>query len=228
MSGGGNWEFEYYTNNRTNSWTKDGVLYMQPTFTADTMGENNMKTGGLNLWGSTPADECTSNQFWGCERNAAGSGNYINPIQSSRLRSVKSFNFKYGRAEIKAKLPKGDWIWPAIWMLPTDNAYGQWPASGEIDIVESRGNDKSCSTGGRNTFGSTLHYGPGYPYDAWETAHADYTHPTDLSDDFHVYGVEWTEDHIKTTIDGTEVLDFKFDQDLFTKGGFPSDVHNPW
>ena len=41
---------------------------------------------------------------------------------------------------LKAKLPKGDWLWPAIWMLPRYNEYGQWPASGEIDIMESRGN----------------------------------------------------------------------------------------
>ena len=65
----------------------------------------------------------------------------INPIRSARLRSVKSFSFQYGRVEIKAKLPKGDWLWPAIWMLPAHNEYGQWPASGEIDIMESRGND---------------------------------------------------------------------------------------
>ena len=37
-------------------------------------------------------------------------------------------------------MPSGDWLWPAIWMLPAKHAYGQWPASGEIDIVESRGN----------------------------------------------------------------------------------------
>lgn len=53
-------------------------------------------------------------------------------------------------------------------MIPKDNAYGNWPASGEIDIMESRGNSKDCEMGGHDTFGSTLHFGPGYPYDAWE------------------------------------------------------------
>ena len=52
------------------------------------------------------------------------SGNYINPITSARLRSANSFAFKYGRVQISAKLPKGDWIWPAIWMLPKNNEYG--------------------------------------------------------------------------------------------------------
>ena len=49
----------------------------------------------------------------------------------------------YGRVEIKAKLPKGRGTWPAIWMLPTDNAYGGWPNSGEIDIMEHVGYDQN-------------------------------------------------------------------------------------
>jgi beta-glucanase (GH16 family) len=187
-----------------------------------------MKTGELDLWGASPADQCTGNAFYGCYRNAMGSGNYINPITSARLRSVNSFAFKYGRVQINAKLPKGDWIWPAIWMLPKDNEYGQWPASGEIDIVESRGNSASCEAGGVNKFGSTLHFGPGYPYDAWEKAHAEYTHSADLSDDFHVYELEWTKDHIKTFFDGKLVLDFEHDSDTFTKGGFDKNLDNPW
>ena len=51
--------------------------------------------------------------WWGCERQGTAS-NYINPIQSARLRSVGSFNFRYGKIEIDAKLPQGDWIWPGI------------------------------------------------------------------------------------------------------------------
>jgi len=85
-----------------------------------------------------------------------------NPIRSARIRTVNSFSFKYGRVEVKAKLPRGDWIWPAIWMLPTYGEYGTWPASGEIDIMESRGNDETYSSGGVNRFGSTLHWGPDY------------------------------------------------------------------
>jgi hypothetical protein len=80
MGGGGNWEFEYYTNNRTNSFVKNGVLYLQPTLTEDTVGVDTMMHGSLDLWGGTPADYCTSNAFYGCSRNAAASGNYLNPI----------------------------------------------------------------------------------------------------------------------------------------------------
>ena len=140
----------------------------------------------------------------------------MNPIQSARLRSVNSFNFKYGRAEIRAKLPKGDWLWPAIWFLPKDNAYGQWPASGEIDLVESRGNSCAGEAGGSESFGTTLHWGPDYLHDAYEKATKQYKHTESLGNDFHIYGLDWSEKGIISTIDGTEVMNFPFDKDMWT------------
>ena len=100
--------------------------------------------------------------FYGCERVGDG-GNIINPVSSARLRTAHSFAFTYGKVEVRAKLPEGDWLWPAIWMLPLKQGnffwifqdlsvfeifpffcmkkeYGLWPTSGEIDIMESRGN----------------------------------------------------------------------------------------
>jgi len=53
--------------------------------------------------------------------------------------SKRKAYFEYGKVEVRAKLPVGDFFWPAIWMLPQDNAYGTWAASGEIDIMEARG-----------------------------------------------------------------------------------------
>ena len=51
LSGGGNWEFEWYVNNRSNSYVKDGVLYMKPTFTQEYLGEQNFRSGIVNIWG---------------------------------------------------------------------------------------------------------------------------------------------------------------------------------
>lgn len=51
MGGGGNWEFEWYTNNRTNSFVDDGVLYLQPTLMVDNIGEQTMQSGDVNIWG---------------------------------------------------------------------------------------------------------------------------------------------------------------------------------
>jgi beta-glucanase (GH16 family) len=59
------------------------------------------------------------------------------PYTSARLRTKDKRDQKYGRFEILAKLPTGQGTWPAIWMLPTENKYGTWAASGEIDIMEA-------------------------------------------------------------------------------------------
>ena len=61
---------------------------------------------------------------------------------------------------MRAKLPIGDWLWPAIWLLPRDNQYGGWPASGEIDIVESRGNSPEYGPGGYHQSCSRWNYFP--------------------------------------------------------------------
>ena len=101
MGGGGNWEFELYHNNRTNSFVENGVLHLQPTLTSEFIGEQAMMHGDFDVWGGQPADLCTSNQWYGCERNAAY-GNYINPISSARIRTAESFSTTYGRVEVVA------------------------------------------------------------------------------------------------------------------------------
>lgn len=72
-------------------------------------------------------------------RSNSSLGTIIPPIQTARINTNGTASIRYGRVEVRAKLPKGDFIWPAIWMLPEESVYGVWPASGEIDIVESTG-----------------------------------------------------------------------------------------
>jgi beta-glucanase (GH16 family) len=234
LGGGGNWEFEYYTNNRTNSYVRDSVLYILPTLTMETIGLENLENGyTMDLWGSTPADMCTGNNWYGCERTAGGGGNIINPIQSASVRTVNSFSFKYGKIEIRAKLPKGDWLWPALWLLPTYNSYGEWPASGEIDIVESRGNDASYPDGGINQMGSTLHWGPNWLEDPYMLTHEVYTLPEgqDFSQDFHTFGLLWTNTSMITYVDDPSnvVLNVPIKQAFWTLGDFQNTgFNNPW
>lgn len=83
----------------------------------------------------------------------------IPPVRSARLTTAGTKTIQYGRVEVVAKIPKGDWLWPAIWMMPQDSVYGGWPLSGEIDIMESRGNARGYKRGGREAFSSTLHWG---------------------------------------------------------------------
>lgn len=233
LSGGGNWEFEAYSNNRTNSYVDNGVLYIQPTLLADDIGADNMVKDGttLDYWGGTPADLCTGPNFYGCFRTSGAGGNILNPIKSAAIRTAESFHFKYGKVEVKAKLPQGDWLWPAIWMLPRWNAYGNWPASGEIDIMESRGNPPSYPPGGYNTYGSALHWGPGWTEDSFSKTHQELRSSTDLTAEFHTYGLIWNETYIGTYFDNdsNDVLGFSIKEPFWQLGGWDS-THwtNPW
>jgi len=230
LGGGGNWEFEWYTNNRSNSYVRDSILYLKPTLSADQFGVDGIQNMDLNIWGSTPADMCTGNAFYGCERIGGAGGNVLNPIQSASVRTTESFAFKFGRMEIRAKMPRGDWLWPALWLLPKYNSYGNWPASGEIDLVESRGN-MGYPDGGVNQIGSTLHWGPTWQNDAYVKTHATYTLPDgDFADDFHIFGFVWSNTSLYTYIDqdSNRVLSVPFDNSFWQKGGWSNTWDNPW
>lgn len=147
---------------------------------------------------------CTNNANYGCERTGTAE-NIINPIKSARLRTVNSFSFRYGRVEVRAKMPKGDWLWPAVWMMPRYNAYGGWPTSGEIDILESRGNEDLVQNGvniGTHMVGSTLHWGPDYYHNKYDMTHFDKVENEGYNTGFHTYGVVWTPDSISFSVDG--------------------------
>ena len=238
LSGGGNWEFQAYLNNRSNSYVRDGILYLKPTLMEDQIGLANVKgqpnSFTFNIWGGSPADLCTQNQFYGCER-VSGQPNewrYLNPIKSARIRTAESFNFKYGKVEVKAKLPIGDWLWPAIWMLPTHQQYGIWPSSGEIDIMESRGNSvEDYSFGGYENFGSTLHWGIDYLHNYFDQTHVTMTPEANLTEEFHVYGLIWNETYIGTYFDDESnvVLNVPINQSFWSKTGLQSPPwDNPW
>ncbi|KAK3087910.1 hypothetical protein FSP39_012365 [Pinctada imbricata] len=205
-NGNGDMEFQYYTNNRSNSYVRDGVLYIKPTLTANTYGESFLSSGTLDLWGSSPADSCTGNTYEGCKRTGS-TNNIINPIQSARIRSSRGFNFKYGRIEVEAMMPKGDWIMTGVSLLPRWNAYGSWPASGEINVADARGNmnyqDSASVSHGADTFSSTLHYGPNEQYDAADIYFSERRlNQGTLGDSYHIYGVEWSDTYIKYLFDG--------------------------
>lgn len=124
------------TNSPNNSFVEDGVLYIVPTLTSDLIGEAAIFDGyTYNL------TECTNANLTACSISSnLTTRTVIPPVQSARITTRFSHSIAYGRVEIRARLPEGDWLWPALWMLPVDYVYGPWPMSGEIDIMESRGN----------------------------------------------------------------------------------------
>ena len=230
---GGNEEFQVYVNNRSNSFVRDGSLYLKPTLTQDTYGEAFLKTGTLDLWG----ERCTSNRDnTGCYKKGSEE-DIINPVTSARISTTKSFSFKYGRMSVRAKLPKGDWLWPAIWLLPKDDAYGDWPSSGEIDLLEARGNENLFDRSGRHVgnrhVSSTVHWGPYYKANSFlRTMGTVDMKKHSFSDDYNVFSFDWTADTMHFYVDNTTILKFTVPEGGFWKLGefekHQPGIANPW
>ncbi len=110
---------------------------------------------------------------------------------SARLLTKGKFSQKYGRVEARIKLPKGQGIWPAFWMLGDNIDIAGWPSCGEIDIIESVGPVV------KTVFG-TLH-GPGYS--GADGIQGKLEVQKSLADDFHVYAVEWEPGEIRWYFD---------------------------
>lgn len=111
---------------------------------------------------------------------------------SARLVTMNKFQFTYGRVEARIKIPRGQGVWPAFWMLGADFGSVGWPNSGEIDILENVGHELTTVHG-------TVH-GPGYS--GGNGIGASYQGDAPFSDDFHVYAIDWDVDAIRWYVDG--------------------------
>ncbi|KAJ6524269.1 glycoside hydrolase family 16 protein, partial [Mycena vulgaris] len=261
MDGFGNGQFEMTTASSNNSFLQNGNLYLVPTLTpgwpfADGTTYNSTActfnltapNGGFLPSGAFDWD----GYFTACSRTTnSTAGTIINPVQSARLSTLVSAHgdesthsrgsLRYGKVEVRAKMPVGDWLWPAIWMLPVDSKYGPWPRSGEIDIVESRGNGLRYTNRGANYVQGALNWGPtpalngvGHSYSWWTERRETF------SSGFHTYTLEWTDEWLRIYVDTRlhTLLDLKFNQPFFKRGEFPKTVtgtdghpealQNPW
>ncbi|MCF8308153.1 MAG: family 16 glycosylhydrolase [Bacteroidales bacterium] len=125
-----------------------------------------------------------------------------NQYTSTRLITKNKGDWKYGRFEIKAKVPAGTGTWPAIWMLPTDWEYGGWPSSGEIDIMEYVGYEP-------NVIHQTVHTQAYNHLNGTEQSNASNVETAE--EEFHLYAIEWTPDKIDFFVDGR--LRFTFENE---------------
>ena len=126
------------------------------------------------------------------DQESYGGKNYT----SARMLTKGKWSWAYGRMEARIKIPRGQGIWPAFWMLGTNIDAGvSWPTCGEIDIMENIGR-----TSDQGTDHGTIH-GPGYS--GGNAIGGTYTLPggAALADDFHIYAVEWTPNQIKWFVD---------------------------
>jgi beta-glucanase (GH16 family) len=135
---------------------------------------------------------------------------------STRLVSKNKGDWKYGRFEIKAKLPAGRGMWPAIWMLPTKWEYGGWPKSGEIDIMENVGYwpDSALSTVHTDAYNGMIN-----------TQKTAGVNRKDLSTAFHVYTLEWTAEKMTFSIDNKKYNVFKNAHKTSAEWPFDKEFH---
>lgn len=123
-----------------------------------------------------------------------GSDGVSRDYTSARLKTLGRFSQKYGRFEARIKIPYGQGIWPAFWMMGDDIAKANWPKCGEIDIMENIGKEPALVHG-------TIH-GPGYSGDKGPTAPFALPDQSRFADDFHIYAVEWEPKAIRFYVDG--------------------------
>ncbi len=188
-----NWQFE-----TTPTWQDDFS-----TAGAPDPAKWNFEVGGGG-WGNNELQYYTSGQ-----NSTVTGGNLVitakketlsgREYTSSRMITKGKGDWLYGRMEVRAKLPKGRGTWPAIWMFPTDLSYGNWPASGEIDIMEHVGYDQ-------NKVHFTIH-NSAFNFMKGNQKSAFKIIPTS-SDDFHNYRVDWTPYSIKGFIDGEQYFEY--------------------
>ncbi|MEM9001475.1 MAG: glycoside hydrolase family 16 protein [Bacteroidota bacterium] len=127
---------------------------------------------------------------------------------SARLLTKDLFEQQYGRFEARIRLPYGQGIWPAFWMLGADIDENPWPAAGEIDIMEYRGQEPTVLIG-------SVH-GPGY--NGGNAISKEYVLENDRFDTgFHIFGIEWGPDYVNFYVD-----------DVLYNQITPEDVTGPW
>ncbi|WP_235901104.1 glycoside hydrolase family 16 protein [Pontixanthobacter aquaemixtae] len=179
--GGGNDERQCYTDSPANASIHDGKLVIT--------ARREESTGP-----AFPPHMRSSEQRQNAEATK--------PYSSARMVTKGKAAWKYGWIEVRAKLPQGQGTWPAIWMLPEENAYGTWAASGEIDILEAVNLGvpcAECAGGKENTILGTLHFGGLWPDNKF--ASTEIAQPGSL-DDFHTYAVVWSEGKFTWLVDG--------------------------
>jgi beta-glucanase (GH16 family) len=168
--GGGNGERQCFTDSLGNARIEEGALVIT--------ARRELVSGPLlpdHLRGPDTANETVSREF-----------------SSARLVSRGNAAWRYGRIEVRARLPRGQGVWPAIWMLPEDSAYGGWAASGEIDIMEAVNLGapcEECASGVEDRILGTLHYGAEWPNNQYSGSGV--TLPN-LAQGTHTFALEWS------------------------------------
>lgn len=164
--GWGNNEAEYYTDDADNIYVDDGSLHLIAKYDPYTF-------------------TCTD----------AAQTKVTADYSSGKIISKDKVSFTYGRIDFRAKLPAGQGVWPALWLLPNDDSYGTWAASGEIDVMEARGRVPNSTCG-------TIHYGGTWPNNTYTGTDYIFPEGSTFDDGYHVYSLIWEKDNLTWYVDG--------------------------
>jgi beta-glucanase (GH16 family) len=202
----------------TQTVTNFNTISMQDEFDEDGAPDSSLWTydigTGQNGWGNRELQYYTDRS-----NNVAVQNGYLvltaekedfegSSYTSARLLTKGLFEQTYGRFEARIKLPSGQGIWPAFWLLGDTSTASVWPEIGEIDIMENRGQEPTLING-------TVH-GPGYS--AGESISKAYQLENSRFDtDFHIFGIEWAENYINFYVD-----------DVLYNQITPADVTGDW
>jgi beta-glucanase (GH16 family) len=199
-----NYEQGYYIGNDPNSWGWGNAELQHYTNSTQNVfvqdGKLNIKA--LNDPKSFPQDPSRYAQY-----------------SSGKINTKDHLSFQYGRVDIRAKLPTGNGVWPALWMLPEDSVYGAWAASGEIDIMEAKGRLPGTTSG-------AVHFGGQWPVNRYIAGEYHFPQGQTFANDYHVYSMIWEEDDVKWYVDGK--FFFKVSKEQWYSVAAPNNPNAPF
>ncbi|XP_054266875.1 beta-1,3-glucan-binding protein 1-like [Macrosteles quadrilineatus] len=195
--------FNVFRDDPQNGFTSEGNLVIKPTV----FNAGYVTSGLLHLQGCTAPEGL---EMWLCNRTGFPFS-ILPPVASARIQTRDSFSFRYGVVEIRAKLPRGDWLVPELWLEPKDHVYGPGLSSGRIRIALVRGNSElQCKDGdlGLQRLESGVLLGP---EDKVRRRSIRTTLPDSWHDEFHNYSLIWKPGSISFKVDNENERELALD-----------------
>ena len=187
------WKYETTETGWSNSWNNELQDYVDDG------------TGGDNAFIAKDSDGTSALVLRATRTKTA---NKIHSFKAARLTTQGTKSFDHGRIEVRMALPKGNGVWPSIWMLGNE---GSWPTNGELDIMEMIGGTTGAARGGGDDVAfSTCHWGvdPGHP--SFQRKH---TFAPGTGSQYHIYTLNWDSQNITISIDGNAYFPFDISED---------------
>lgn len=199
-----NYETGYYITNDPNSWGWGNAELQHYTSSTQNVF---VQDGKLNIRAQNDVQSFPQDP------------NRYAQYSSGKINTKDKLSLQYGRVDIRAKLPTGNGLWPALWMLPEDAAYGAWAASGEIDIMEAKGRLPGTTSG-------AVHFGGQWPVNRYIAGEYHFDGGQTFASDYHVYTMIWEEDNIKWYVNGE--FFFKVSREQWYSVAAPNNPNAPF